>query len=118
MKTTGRPDQIICTFSANLSASTKPQIMQDLKDENTQVTVCTECAGLGINLRDIARAFQWKVSKHLALLKLLQRLGEAGRDPFCQAVAILFVNSKQILSNNIHTLEASPFKDLQMPVSC
>lgn len=44
MKTTGRPDQIIRTFSANLTANTRTQILQDLKDEATEITVCNECA--------------------------------------------------------------------------
>ena len=118
IKNTRRPDQIIRTFSANLTSSPITQIMRDLRTGETQISVCTECAGLDISLRDIMRAFQWKVSKYLALPELLQRLGRAGRNASCQAIAVLFVNSKQILPDDIHTLEASPFKDLQMAVSC
>ena len=117
IRTTSRPDEIIRTFSANLTAASRTRFLQDLRSGETRVWVCTECAGLGINLRDILRSFQWKVSKHLTLPDLLQRLGRAGRDPTLQAVAMVFVNTSQILPDNVHTLESSMFKDLQLPVT-
>lgn len=71
IKTLRRPLEIIRTFSANLTAESRARFLQDLCSGETRVWVCTECAGLGINLRDILRAFQWKISEHLALPDLV-----------------------------------------------
>lgn len=45
--------------------------MQNLKDGDTQITVCIEYARLDINLCNITQVFQWKILKYLVLLKLL-----------------------------------------------
>ncbi len=47
---------------------------------------------MGINLSDIRRAVQFKISDHIILLELLQRLGCRGRNVFSLVVALIFVD--------------------------
>lgn len=109
--------EVIRTFSSNLSASSRTKIMQDLRSGNTQICICTECAGMGINPPDIMRAVQSKIPDFIALPELLQRLGRGGRDVSRAAVAMVFVDPQQILPEDGHTLESSAFKDLRLPVN-
>lgn len=71
--------------------------MQDFQIGNTRILVCADAAGMGVHVRDVARAVQWKIAGHLVLATLLQRDGRAGRDKNLAAVAIVFVDSKRFL---------------------
>lgn len=72
---------------------------------------------MGINLPDIRRAIQFKISDYIMLPKLFQRLGRGERDVSCLAVAMVFVETREILPDDVHTLEGSAFKDLQLPIT-
>ena len=52
--------------------------MQDFQIGNTRILVCADAAGMGVHVRDVARAVQWKIAGHLVLATLLQRDGRAG----------------------------------------
>ncbi len=51
-----KADVIIRTFSANLSITSRTKFLADLRSGDTRIWICTECAGMGINLPDIQRA--------------------------------------------------------------
>ena len=70
-----------------------------------------------INIFDIMRAVQFKIPDFIALAKLLQRLGQGGRDKSCAVIAIVFVHPSQVLSDNVHMLEQSAFKNLRFSIS-
>ena len=108
---------VIRSFTSNLDANTRTRVMEDLRHGNDQIYICTECAGMGINIPDIMRAVQFKIPDFIALPELLQRLGRGGRDKSCAAIAIVFVHPSQILPDDVHTLERSAFKSLRLPVS-
>lgn len=72
---------------------------------------------MGINLCDIRRTVQFRISHYIMLLELLQRLGCAGRDVSSIAVALIFVDTGQILPTDMHTLDGNAFKDLQLSIS-
>lgn len=44
-------------------------------------------------------------------------MGRGERDASCIAVAMVFVETRQILPNNVHTLEGSAFNDLRLPIT-
>lgn len=67
---------------------------------------------MGINLLNIRRAIQFAICDYITLSKLLQRLGRRERDTSRLAVAIVFVETRQILLDDVHTLEGNTFKDL------
>ena len=113
-----RPNHIIHIFIANLTTTSRTQFLADLYLGKTRISICIEYASMGINLPDIHRAISFKISDCIMLLELLQRLGSGGRDTSRIAVAIAFVETWQILSNNMHTLEGNPFKDLWLPITC
>ncbi len=52
------------------------------------------------------------------LSKFFQLLGHKKKDVSCLVIAMVFVEIWQILPDNIHTLEKSAFKDLQLLVIC
>ena len=70
--------------------------------------VCTEATGMGVNVRNVARAIQWRIAEHLTLAAPLQRIGRAGQDPDLPAVVIVFAQTKHILSPENPD---SPFRD-------
>ncbi len=108
---------VIQSITSNLDANTRTRVMEDFQHGNARIYICTECAGIGINILDIMRAVQFKIPNFIALPELLQRLGRAGRDKSRAAIAIVFVHPSQVLPDNVHTLEHSAFKSLRLPVS-
>ncbi len=112
-----KAEVIIRTFSANFSTISRTKFLADLRSGDTQIWICTECAGIGINLFDIRRAVQFKISDYIMLPELVQRLGRGGRNVSSLAVALIFVDPRQILSTDVHTLDGSAFKDLRLPIS-
>lgn len=103
--------EIVRQFSSNLEASTREIFMHDFDSGNTRILVCTDAAGMGVNLQDVVRAIQWKILEHLTLAALLQRIGRAGRDQAMPAVAIVFIDSKHILPEDISETEDSLFRE-------
>ena len=79
--------------------------MEDVRYRNAQICVCTECAGIDINILNIMRVVQFKISDFIALPKLLQRLGRRGRNESCTTIVMVFVYPSQILLDNMHMLE-------------
>lgn len=50
--------QIIRSFSSNIIASTREFFMQEFENGNTRIMICTDTAGIGINIQDMAHAIQ------------------------------------------------------------
>ena len=91
--------------------------MKDLRHWNTQICACIQCVSMDINIPDIMRTVQFQIPDFIALLKLLQRLGQGGREKSRTAIAMVFVHPSQILLDKVHTLEHSAFKSLQLPIN-
>lgn len=64
---------------------------------DTRILICTDAAGMGINIPDIKRVIQWKIFDLLTLATLVQRIGRAGRDTGILAVTVVFVEKRHIL---------------------
>ncbi len=45
--------------------------MENLRHGNAQICICTECIGIGINIPDIMRMIQFKISDFITLPELL-----------------------------------------------
>ena len=63
--------------------------------------VCTDAAGMGVDIPDMVHAIQWKICDHLVFASLLQQIGQAGRDKTLLTVAIMFIESKHFLPEDI-----------------
>ncbi len=108
----GRSNHIIRTFTANLTITSKTKFIADLHLGETRIWICMECTSMGINLPDIRHAIQFKISDYIMLPELFQRLGRGERDVFYLAIAMIFIETRRILPDNVHILEGSAFKDL------
>ena len=97
---------------ANFITTLRTRFLTDLYLGKTRIWIYTECAGMGINFPDIRHTIQFKMSDCIMLSKLFEQLKYKGRDVFCLAVAIVFVQIRQILSDDVHILEKSTFKYL------
>lgn len=73
--------------------------MDDFANRDTRVLVCTDAAGMGVDVRDVARSIQWQIAEHLTFAALLQRVGRAGQDKDLPAVSIVFVEKKHMIRN-------------------
>lgn len=70
---------------------------------------------MGVNIPDIEWVIQWMIYDHLTLATLVQRMGRAERDSKISAVAVLFVEQKQVLPENI-TGAATEFAFARLPI--
>ncbi len=112
-----RPNHIIRTFATNLTIISRTKFLVDLHSGETRIWICTECAGMGINIPHICHAIQFKISDYIMLPELFQRLERGGRNVSCLAIAIVFIETRQILPEDVHTLKESTFKDFQLLVT-
>lgn len=60
-----KAEDIIRTFLASLSTTSRTRFLADLRSGDTRIWICTKCAGMGINLPEIRRAIQFKISDYL-----------------------------------------------------
>ncbi len=103
---------VIQSIISNRDANTRIRVMEDFRHGNARISICTECASMGINILDIMRVVQFKISDFIVLPELLQRLSLAGRDKSRAAIAMVFVHPSQVLLDNVHKLEYHAFKSL------
>lgn len=85
--------------------------MDDFKNKNSRILVCTKAAEMRVNIQDVARTIQWKIADHLTFAALLQRIGCTGYDKTLPAVGIIFVESKHFLRDDIFLDTDSLFCD-------
>jgi hypothetical protein len=121
-------------FHASLEVSLREEYLNTFRDGETRVPVCIgtylitrdnsnmgtkelciDAAGMGVDIPDIEVVMQWKISPHLTIATLWQRIGRAGRDPKVKAISVLFVDQKQILPKEIP--EGSEWVDFDLAVS-
>ena len=84
------PEDMVADYSIILSEERRSEVLEKFRMGTCRVIVRTDVAGMGINIRDVKRVDQWKVTSILNLTSYFQRAGRAGRDPSCNSVAILF----------------------------
>lgn len=78
--------------------------MKDFRNGDTRRLICTDAVGMGINIPNVTRVVQWKISDIITLAVLMQRIGRAGRDPRIAAVTLLLVEDCHILPKDVSTL--------------
>ncbi|KAF8465385.1 hypothetical protein BDZ91DRAFT_849415 [Kalaharituber pfeilii] len=91
--------EVIMDYSTILSEQRREATMLNFKDslirrkKNTRVLVCTEAAGMGLDVEDIEVVIQWTIPSHLNLPGFIQRAGRCARNPEIQGAAILYYNA-------------------------
>ena len=96
-----RGEKIIVSFSSILEAKTKTDCLEDFLNGDTRILICTEAAGMGVDIPDIRRVIQWTIVEHSTLATILQQIGHAAQRIEILAVAVVFVESKHILPEDM-----------------
>lgn len=102
-------DQIIRIFSSNWEPSKWEFFIEEFKNGNTRILIYIDTAKIGVNIRDMACAIQWKIPDYLILATLLQQIGRAKRDKTLLTVSIIFIESKYIFLDDIASVKDSLF---------
>ena len=90
-----RNADIVCDYSTALSELRRKDVMEKFTMGECRILVCTEAAGMGVDVPDISRVIQWTVSRQLNISNFWQRAGRCGRNRNLPGVAILFYNKTQ-----------------------
>lgn len=71
-------ENIIHTFPANLTTTSRFKFLANYQTDNTLFWICMEYANMSIKLSDIWRAVQFRISDYITLSELLQQLRRGG----------------------------------------
>ena len=96
-----RSADIICDYSTALSESRRHDIMAKFIAGQCRILICTEAAGMGIDVSDVERVIQWTIPRQLNLASFWQQAGQAGRNRQLQAIAILFYKKAQRIPSGV-----------------
>ena len=76
-----RKGEVVMDYSTILSEHRREITMENFKtSSNTRVLVCTEVAGMGVDVDDIEVVIQWTIPSHLNLSGFIQRAGRCARN--------------------------------------
>lgn len=92
--------ELITVYTAAIEIGTRNVIMENFRKGNTRILVCTDAAGMGMDIPDVKIVVQYRLSVSkgtLSLADLYQRLGRCARDQTIQGLAIIFADDKYIL---------------------
>ena len=104
-------DQIIRTFSSNQEPSRRKFFIEEFENGNTRILICIDATGIRVNIWDMACAIQWNISDYLVFATLLQRIGRAGHNKTLLTIAIVFIDFRYILPDDIANVKESLFHD-------
>lgn len=81
--------------------------MKAFRNGETTILVCTDVAGIGVNIPNITWVIQQKWSEQLILAVLIQHFGRARQNPWIAAVLVLFLEDYYLLPGDVDTLVKS-----------
>ena len=84
-------DDLVADYSTVLSQQHRDAVLEDFNEGHIRILVCTEAAGMGVDIPDISRVIQWGIPNFVNLSTLWQRMGRAGRKKDMQTVFSLWV---------------------------
>lgn len=102
-----RGRNIIMDYSTIISVEQRKEIIKGFHAGIIRVLVCTEAAGIGVDIPDVEVVIQWTIPVHLNLSGWVQRAGRAGRNPAIQAIAVLYYNPAIEVMSKIEKFERS-----------
>ena len=104
---------IIADYSTVLSQEHRDAVLYDFAAGYIRILVCTEAAGMGVDIPDVRRVIQWGVPNFINLSTLWQRIGRAGRSRETQAVFTLWLQKSiciKPVGDNL-AIYRSPFQE-------
>ena len=90
--------------------------MENFLNGNTRILICTDAVGMRADIPDIRRVIQWTIVKHSTFTTILQQIGRAARRIKILALAVIFVESKHILPENM-TNAVEDYSFARLPVA-
>ncbi|KAJ7615158.1 P-loop containing nucleoside triphosphate hydrolase protein [Mycena polygramma] len=101
---------LVRPYNAGMSREYRMQVMALFKAGIIRVLVCTDAAGMGCDIADIAIVIQWKAPKNLS--SWVQRAGRAVRKAGVYGMAVMIVEKSAFevnpLDGTTPTAEAAP----------
>ncbi|KAM6498790.1 P-loop containing nucleoside triphosphate hydrolase protein, partial [Amanita muscaria] len=85
-------DKNIVWFHSGMSPEFRRDAIEKLKDGHIWGIICTDAAGMGLDIGDIELVVQWKYTA--SICTLVQRLGRSARHPNVEATGIYLVESQ------------------------
>jgi superfamily II DNA helicase RecQ len=89
--------QIICVFSAIHDKESRDEHMDWFLCGDCRILVCTDAAGMGMNIPNIEIVIQYRLTENVSLSDLWQRLGRCARSQSIRGLALVLVDEKYIL---------------------
>ncbi|RPB18437.1 hypothetical protein L211DRAFT_796900, partial [Terfezia boudieri ATCC MYA-4762] len=82
--------EVVLEYTTAITLEKRAYNLEHFIEGTTPIMVCTEACRMGLDMLDMQRVIQWRVSHRCNLSSLCQRFGRAARRPDIQALAILF----------------------------
>ncbi|KAF8458788.1 P-loop containing nucleoside triphosphate hydrolase protein, partial [Kalaharituber pfeilii] len=81
---------LVLEYSTAITYDRRAYNLELFASGECRVLVCTEACGMGVNIPDVERVIQWRISTTTNLSNIYQRLGRAARKPNVQGLGIIF----------------------------
>jgi len=91
-----RDADVVRPSHSEASASRNAKTQQLFREGITRLLVCTSAGGMGIDVNDVERVAQWRVSLPATFDNLWQWFGQCARDPKLSGLAMLFYEASKI----------------------
>lgn len=76
-------------YTAVVPQRKRDKLIEVFKTGDCQILICTDAAGMGMDIRTVTRVVQFGISKHLTISDLVQRVGRCARDPKIHGVGLV-----------------------------
>jgi hypothetical protein len=87
----------ICVYTAAHSTNSRNEFMSLFLAGDCRIIVCTDAAGMGMNIPNIEIVIQYRLTDFMSLTDLWQRIGRCARDQSIEGLGLVFVDDKYIL---------------------
>jgi len=101
-------------FSSTQEADTPTEFTEVFCSGVIRILICTDAAGMGVDILDVDLVIQWRLHPHLTLATLWPRIGRARRQKTRFAVMVIFVEPQFTLPESLPP--GSVFTGYQQPV--
>jgi superfamily II DNA helicase RecQ len=87
-------------YTAAYPPNTRSASMELFLTGDCRIMVCTDAAGMGMNIPNVQIVIQYKLTENVTLADVWQRLGRCARDPSIKGLGLILVDEKYILPAN------------------
>jgi hypothetical protein len=92
------PRSIIACLFDTMDLETRSIVLSNFRDGTARILVCMHAWSLDLDVPDVEKVIQWKVSEHLDFSDLHQRIGKVGMENSNQGIFHLYVQKNLLKS--------------------